>query len=147
MIKPVFCVFWVLPVLLASAAAAAERRPLRVGHAQFSVEVVTRPEAQRLGLGNRDHLADGRGMLFLYDSTGEHIFWMKGMRFAIDILWIRSGRLVYILEDIQPPSPLLKDRFLEQYGQGIQADMVLELPAGTTREASLKIGDPVILLP
>jgi uncharacterized protein len=146
MIKLVFCLLSILPHLY-TTAVATDQRTLRVGSTRFTVEIVTSLKAQQLGLGYRDQLAEGHGMLFQYDSPGERIFWMKGMRFAIDILWIRSGQLIFIAEDIQPPSPMLKDRFLEQYGHGIQADMVLELPAGTVRKASLRIGDQVSLLP
>ena len=44
------------------------------------LELARTPSQQALGLGDRDSLGWGRGMLFLYDSPRFATFWMKGMR-------------------------------------------------------------------
>ena len=51
-------------------------------------EVMVTPTEQARGLGYRDSLAWSHGMLFTYDEPGFRSFWMKGMRFDIDIVWI-----------------------------------------------------------
>ena len=60
------------------------------------VEIARTPEEQSLGLGERNALAWGHGMLFLYDKPGFPRFWMKGMRFDIDIVWILGDRIAEI---------------------------------------------------
>ncbi|GAH05005.1 unnamed protein product, partial [marine sediment metagenome] len=54
----------------------------------FQVEIADDPEEMKLGLGERDSLCGSCGMLFEYSREGKYYFWMKGMRFPIDIIWI-----------------------------------------------------------
>ena len=60
-------------------------------------------DGKRLGLGNRDELAWHDGMLFVYDEPAFLAFWMKRMRFDIDIVWIRERRIVGIEEFVPYP--------------------------------------------
>jgi len=147
MFRPTLLALLSLFVLFSSNCPAVSYRQLRIGNTQFHVEVVSSPAEQQLGLGNRDRLAAGTGMLFLYKTIGERVFWMKRMKFALDILWIRSDHIVYIQESVPPPPPMLKEEALPRYGQGIHADMVLELQAGTIRQLAIQQGDTVVLLP
>jgi len=90
------------------------------------VEIARTPEEQSLGLGERNALAWGHGMLFLYDKPGFPRFWMKGMRFDIDIVWILGDRIVEISHRVPhvpgENGPTLMPRTL--------TDRVLEVPAG-----------------
>lgn len=110
------------------------------------VEIVTSSREQTMGLGNRDSLPDGNGMLFPYRSPGERVFWMKRMRFPIDILWIRNGQIVHIEHQVPPPTPMTTDRYLKRYGMGVSADMVLELPAGYCRRHAIIPGQSTRLI-
>ncbi len=67
-----------------------------IGTSVIVAEVVKSPSEQRRGLGYRDQLKTNQGMLFVYDNPGVRSFWMKGMRFAIDIIWLRQGKIVLI---------------------------------------------------
>ena len=40
------------------------------------------------GLSGRDNLADDEGMFFVFEKSDIYPFWMKDMKFAIDIIWI-----------------------------------------------------------
>ena len=90
------------------------------------VEIAQTPGEQSLGLGERNSLAWGHGMLFLYDKPGFPRFWMKGMRFDIDIVWILGDRIVEISHRVPhvpgENGPTLVPRSL--------TDRVLEVPAG-----------------
>ena len=110
------------------------------------VEIVTSREEQRKGLGYRNQLEDGKRMLFVYSNSSERIFWMKGMRFPIDIIWIVSGKIIQIKENIPPPSLLISDKNLETFGHGIYADMVLEVPSGYSKKNRFKKGDKIRIL-
>ncbi len=100
----------------------------------------TRAEQSR-GLGGRDGLAWNHGMLFEYPSPRFPGFWMKDMRFDIDIVWIRAGRIVDISHRVRHfedgPGPTLKPREL--------TDTVLEVPAGYAQANGWRIGDRAIL--
>jgi uncharacterized membrane protein (UPF0127 family) len=96
-------------------------------------------EQKALGLGGRDGLPDGLGMLFVYPAAGPHAFWMKGMRFDIDILWIDGDHIVDIAarvpHAVPPPLPTYRPR--------VPADHVLEVTAGTAEARGWRIGDAV----
>lgn len=104
---------------------------------RVSIELAETPEQQQRGLGERDALAWDHGMLFLYDDPGFYAFWMKGMRFDIDIVWLREGRIVDVSHRVQhvPGSngPTVRPREL--------ADAVLEVPAGYAEAHGWRPGD------
>jgi uncharacterized membrane protein (UPF0127 family) len=108
----------------------------------FLAELLTSPEEKALGLSFRTQ-KDNFAVLFWYDAAQELIFWMKDMNFAIDILWIRENKVVWIEENVPPPSKLLKTSKLPTFGHNILADKVLELPAGSSKKHNIKKGDKV----
>jgi len=78
-------------------------------------------------------------MYFPYARPGFFGFWMKGMRFPIDIVFLREGRIV----EIHPQVPF------EQGGNGPTirprelVDAVLEVPAGYAAAKGWQRGDRV----
>lgn len=97
------------------------------------------------GLSGRDHLAEGRGMLFLYDTQERHGMWMKDMKFPIDILWIKNSAVVD-LEENAKPEPGVSEEMLTRYIPDVPADLVLEVPAGFLMRHAIVIGDKVHII-
>ena len=127
-----------------AAQAAGLRRPVVVldERVHVSVEVVDTPALRMRGLSGRPSLAPDEGMLFLFDTPQIQSFWMKGMRFPIDILWIRDGRIVGITPDVPiPKSPSQ----LPQFPSPVPCDVVLELRAGVAKRWGLRVGHAVRL--
>jgi uncharacterized membrane protein (UPF0127 family) len=57
------------------------------------------------GLSVKDDLAENEAMLFVFDKEAQHTFWMKDMKFPIDIIWIDSNKtVVHIEHNLQPCS-------------------------------------------
>ncbi len=110
------------------------------GH-RVAVEIADTPEKQALGLGQRDELAWDHGMFFTYAKPAFYAFWMKGMRFSIDIVWILDRRIVAI--DVSVPfepggnGPTLRPDSL--------VDAVLEVPAGNAAARGWRVGDRVVM--
>lgn len=104
------------------------------------VEIADTPAKRSLGLGRRDGLRPGWGMLFIFETTGSHPFWMKDMRFAIDILWLRNRRIVHIARNVPPPAPGEKPVTLDP---SVSANLVLELAAGAAKALGLETGQSV----
>lgn len=107
---------------------------------RIAVEVADGGAEQARGLGERDGLAWDSGMYFPYARPGFYGFWMKGMRFPIDIVFVRAGRIV----DLHPQVPF------EPGGNGPTirprelVDAVLEVPAGYAAAQGWRIGDRVV---
>lgn len=107
----------------------------------FSVEVADTDAKLEKGLGDRDSLPADHGMYFPFPSAQYWVFWMKGMRFPIDIVWIQGGKVVDISQEVPVDAGLP----LKTYSPVDPADAVLELNAGTARQIGLQKGDEVVL--
>jgi uncharacterized protein len=104
----------------------------------FKVEVVSSAEKITLGLSGRDAMCENCGMLFVFGSGDYRRFWMKDMKFDLDMLWITGDKVVYVARNVS-----------HEKGTGeviapvIKADKVLELNAGTSDQLGIKAGDLV----
>ena len=115
-----------------------------IGDASFAVELAVTPQQQAQGLSGRPGLAPSTGMLFIFESEGQHSFWMKDMRFPLDIVWISAERsVVDITEDVSPPDPGQATSDLPTYRPAEPAQYVLEINAGEAESADIRIGDLV----
>ncbi|MFQ5645344.1 MAG: DUF192 domain-containing protein [bacterium] len=132
---------WAL--VFSASAGAAELVKLRLNKAVIYAEVANDRKSRTKGLGYRDRLKEGRGMLFIFERPGKYPFYMKGMRFAIDIIWIFRNKVVEVTASIPPPrNP--SDR-LPLYYPPAPVDMVLELNSGVAGKIGLKKGNDVNL--
>ena len=66
---------------------------ITVGGVPVTVEIADQPAELSCGLGYRAALAPGTGMLFRYPEPAPRSFWMKGMQFCLDIIWIEDGAI------------------------------------------------------
>lgn len=99
------------------------------------------PALRQQGLSGSDPLAADEGMLFLFEAPGTYGFWMKDMRYPIDMLWIRDHALVDITADAAVPVP---GEALPTYAPRVAADAVLEVQAGFAARYGLAAGMPVV---
>ncbi|MBI3576869.1 DUF192 domain-containing protein [Candidatus Gottesmanbacteria bacterium] len=104
------------------------------------VELAITDEEKRKGLSNRNPLPPDGGMLFLMGQLAYHGFWMKGMRFPLDFIWIRDKTVVDLTENV--PNPI-DDEAPVSLKPHAPADKVLEVNAGTIAADQISIGDPV----
>ncbi len=134
-------------ISLAAACSAgpseAETPRATIRDATVELEVVRTRSEQALGLGDRDSLPWGRGMLFPYERPHFATFWMKRMRFDIDIVWIRESRIVGIAHFV--PHPREEGERPVTVRSPELIDQVLEVPAGFARAHGWKRGDRVSL--
>ncbi len=106
------------------------------------VDIVNEPETRARGLSGRESLGVNEGMLFIFDSADYYPFWMKDMKFPIDIVWIADNRIVGFEERVSP-EPGVPDRELKSYVPPEPIDKVLELAAGRVRLLRAEVGDAV----
>jgi uncharacterized membrane protein (UPF0127 family) len=102
-------------------------------------------QERQQGLSDREKLQDNQGMLFIFDQQDvEPAFWMKDMRFGVDMLWINDNKIVQINENVEP-EPGVSDSNLKLYAPSEPIDYVLELNAGTAQKNNFKVGDSIDL--
>lgn len=116
--------------------------PLRVNDTELRVELADTPEKQQQGLSGRPPLNDAQGMLFDFRNTpnARPSFWMKDMKFALDLIWIKDNRIIEITPNV-PPAPQTTEASLPTYSPTGDVDLVLEVLAGFTERHQIKIGD------
>ncbi|MCK5060172.1 MAG: DUF192 domain-containing protein [Candidatus Pacebacteria bacterium] len=109
---------------------------LRIGNATLSTEVASTQAARTKGLSGRAELSPADGMLFIFDKPDTYGFWMKGMNFPIDIIWIGEGKkVVSIKENALPES------FPKTFYPSEKVLYVLETNAGFVREQEISLGN------
>lgn len=118
----------------------SQQKYIRVGTTSFTVEVARTPAAIEQGLSDRDELGSD-GMLFVLPSKTVPAFWMKGMRFPLDFVWIDTNVVVDITEHVLHPTSNAQYNDLPLYRPKQEVTHVLELPVGTIQQHQLKIGD------
>lgn len=75
-------------------------------------------------------------MLFVFEEDGYHAFWMKDMKFSIDMIWLdESMAIVHIERNVSPSS------YPNTYKSPEPARYVLEVQAGTADRLNLQAND------
>ena len=83
-------------------------------------------------------------MLFVFESGKASSFWMKGMRFALDFVWISSGcEVVGVTIDVPPPASNSANSTLPTYSSPAPAAYVFEINAGELAAHGIAVGDTV----
>ncbi len=91
--------------LMSVSVAWAECREDRIdlrddgGSARFTVEIADDDAERSLGLMYREEMAEGHGMLFLFDPPRPVSFWMRNTPLPLDLIFIDSeGRVLNVLQ-------------------------------------------------
>lgn len=114
-------------------------KAVSINSQKIDAEVVKTPADLQNGLSGRPCIMKNQGMLFVFDRPSHYAFWMKDMRFPIDIIWISSGHKVVGLEENVSPNTY-PDKFVNKDSP---AQYVLELQAGRSSSFNIQLGTPV----
>lgn len=110
---------------------------------KIGLEVVKTSQDISRGLGGRDNLESDKGMLFVFSKSDHYVFWMKDMRFSIDIIWLQDDIIVDISKNV-PAEPGVSLQKLKLYSPQQKANRVLEVNAGFSDKNNIKIGNRII---
>lgn len=118
---------------------------LRIGETELTVELADTPEKRLQGLSGREPIADDWGMLFVFPDSGRRSFWMREMRFPLDMVFIDQRQVVEIIPDVPAPAVGQDGREIRVVSKEA-AEWVLEVNAGWVERQGIEVGDPVELL-
>ena len=93
-------------------------------------EIADEQEEQRKGLMFREKLAEGEGMLFLWDKTQVITMWMKNTYIPLDMIFIHNGQVKHVHENAVPHS-------LDIISSKHPVNAVLEVPAGYAKKHNI----------
>lgn len=112
---------------------------ISIGQTQINVEISDSTSELAKGLSGRESLDEDSGMYFVLGKKRMVNFWMKGMKFPIDIIWIDGNKVVGYVENAQLPT----EHDIPTFSSIVPVTNVLEVNAGFVQKHSLKTGDSV----
>ena len=118
--------------------AGLKQATIFVGERPFNIEIAETYNQQSLGLGGREELKPNTGMFFVFPKPEVQSFWMKDMKFPIDIVWIDQNRRIVGFEKSVPV-----ESYPDVFKSKVPVPYVLEIPAGTVETEKIEIGELV----
>ena len=109
---------------------------LKINNATLNIEFARTDAERQKGLSGRESLASESGLLFIFELPGRYGFWMKDMKFPIDIIWIdENKKIADITANFLPLS------FPQTFLPASPIKYVLEVNAFWAEKNNIKIGD------
>ncbi|CAN5199841.1 hypothetical protein BH09PAT1_BH09PAT1_7920 [soil metagenome] len=131
-------------ILLSNTGILGKKATATFGTQKVTLDVADNEKSRETGLSGRSSLADNKGMLFLFDEPGIPTFWMKGMKFPIDIIFLNTDKVVTIFKNV--PAPATTTETPNTYYQPTYpSNKVIELKAGAADKYNIHEGDTIKL--
>jgi len=137
----IFLIITIILLLLGVFILAMNHSPygnkksiVKVKDQPVRVELVKTREKMEQGLSGRKGLCEACGMLFLFEKKGIYSFWMKDMKFDLDLIWIDGKSIIKIERSIPASYP-------DTMKNEVAADKVLEVPSGFCDRYGILVGD------
>ena len=109
---------------------------LEIGEKIIQIEIADTDAERAKGLSERTNLAPDTGLLFVFPAVTTPSFWMKDMRFPIDIIWLdEKWKIIGIEKNLAP------ETYPKLFSPPSPIKYVLEVGAGFSEKNHLKIGD------
>jgi uncharacterized protein len=109
---------------------------IEVGPSRVLAEIARSDTERERGLMFRTSLADGKGMLFVFDKDDRLAFWMKNTKLPLSIAYISSDGTIRQISDLEPDS-------LATVQSERSVRYALEVPRGWFERAGVREGDRV----
>jgi uncharacterized membrane protein (UPF0127 family) len=115
-------------------------RVIHINGAAFNTEVASSAAEFEKGLAGRPCIRSDEAILFAFKQPGQYPFWMKGMKFPIDMIWIDSDDKVAATRfNVRPSS------YPQQFANAANhpAQYVLEIQANRSKQLGVSLGTSV----
>jgi uncharacterized membrane protein (UPF0127 family) len=104
-------------------------------------DIALTSEQQTKGLDVKNNLTENQGMLFVFQQPYRYGFWMIGMKFPIDIIWLDSnGVVTHIEHSLKPCPPASSNLACPVYFPEKDSQYVLETVAGFSVKHNVRLG-------
>lgn len=114
--------------------------PMRMGSTTLEASVADTFAERAQGLSGTTQLPPGIAKVFRFEYAAAWSFWMKDMRYAIDIVWVSAaGEVVHIVAGATPES------YPQSFVPAVPAQYVVEVPAGFMAAHGYGVGTSVTL--
>jgi uncharacterized protein len=131
----IFIIVFIIVFVTNSGLSLKQPKAMVQDHS-FNLLLAKNDKEKQIGLSSRKSLPENQGMLFKFSKADYYSFWMKDMKFPIDIIFIKNGKIIAIYNKIQPPT--VSNKSLAVYQPQEPADTVLEINAGLSEKYGFK---------
>jgi len=121
-----------------------ETKQIVIGTKEYKINLTQTEEDRKKGLAVFDSLTANEGMLFSFDQEDYYVFWMKEMKFNIDIIFLDKDKKVLDVFENVKAEPGVQDMDLKTYSSKLKSQFIIELKEGETRKNGIKPGDTVL---
>lgn len=131
-------VFLFIALLIITFVMSKQTTKIIVNDKTLNVKIAKSEKDKQIGLSKTNKIAENQGMLFVFDDSDFHSFWMKNMKFPIDIIYIKGDKVTTVIENAKPSTS--SDENLEIFQPDEASDKVLEVNAGIAKKYNIKKG-------
>lgn len=107
-----------------------------IGADTVVAEVARTVDQRGQGLMDRDFLAPGAGMIFVFDDEEVRSFWMQDTYIPLDIAYLDADARIIDIQQMEPESTRM-------HTSSGPAMFALEVPQGWFAEMGIEVGDQV----
>lgn len=140
-------IFLIIAIIIAAVLKSGNITPnpnsspsITINNKKINLILAKTQSEKEIGLSNKQNLDKDTGMLFIFAKKDYPSFWMRNMKFPIDIIFIDDNKIVDMYQNAQPAK---NETNAPVYKPKNKANYVLEMNANTARENNFKIGDKV----
>ena len=116
---------------------------VKIDKALIKAKVAAKDQSRAAGLAAVPQLSDKDGMLFTYPQPQVPEYWMKGVAYPIDIIWIRDDTVSEVTANVPGSAGGTPDDQLPRYRPTAPVTHVIEVSGGWTTRNGIQPGDPV----
>ena len=109
------------------------------GPVRVTLEIAADDATRTRGLMYRNSLADGHGMLFIFDDESDRAFWMKNTVIPLDMIFIGANQTIVGVKANTTPLSLAPQSV------GRPSKWVLEVAGGYAARAGIETGNRIDL--
>ncbi len=109
---------------------------IKLGNTTVRSKIAKTVNERARGLSGTSPLSNNEGMLFVFDFPDRHGFWMKDMKYSLDIIWFdENNKISFVKKNFTPES------FPNVESPKTIGSYVLEVPSGFFDKNNLSVGD------
>lgn len=116
---------------------------IKINNEEFNLSVARTDEDRKKGLAKFDSIKENEGMVFIFDTPGNYSFYMKDMKFNIDIVFLNERKEVVSIFKNAKTTDYVNPLQYEAYKPDYPSKYVLEFKEGTIQKIGLKLGDKI----
>jgi uncharacterized membrane protein (UPF0127 family) len=110
-------------------------KTIRLGNHDLLAQAAVSDATQEQGLGGKKCLDANQAMLFMFNKPDYYSFWMKDMKFPIDIVWVNARK-----EVVQVDVNVSQKSYPKSYTPAAPSQYVIEMKANQAGKIGLASG-------